>query len=354
MLRTLPALLVLALSFRSASASPPSGLLLGQRTADESRYHTLWIYDAGQQIRIVVVPDLLLPRENGFWRIGGYRTLETLQTDEELDFPRQNEKFTIEESDIWLAPLRQTPSIVLTPNQELTTHHLDWPCESTDREITFVNPTHIWYRADSDVACGVHPDRYIKLYAAPLESLLTRLKISQILGESGVEAYHQAVAAAWRKANKEAGFECEPTEDPSNWNIARGRGKWKVTGWADTHRLCGYGLDLEIPIELPPSITGYDRLLKPWTELEAEIPGLLDAFSSPTNGLLVATTKEAVMVYRPQRAKIGPPVVRYPVLADTAVMAQWAVGARSVARWTKEVESTREVHPLVRHRGNAK
>lgn len=350
MLRSL-AVLALAGSIAFASDAPPSGLLLGCSSAEDSRYETLWIYDDGQEIRILRAPDLLLPRKDGFWRIGTYRTLET--SDEDAQF-RPGQKATSEESDIWAVPSRQIPSITLASNQKVITHWTDSPCDHTDRDISFINPTHIWYGEDSEYVCATHPDSSLQLYAARIEDRRTRIGISEMLGPTGFQAYSQAVATAFEETKKEAGYDCEPTIDPADWRIERDQGAWKVTGWATTHRVCGYGLDLKIQIALPPSITGYDRLPKAWAGLAAEIPGLLDAFSSPTKRLLVAVTKKEMLIYRPSGPRIGPPLFRYPFDRDadlyTVVMAQWAVGASSVARWTKEVESTREIRPVVRRR----
>jgi hypothetical protein len=350
-------LLAAGLALTGAMAASPTGVLLGRLVASKFRYQTLWVYDDGREVRIVSAPDLLIPRKQGFWRAGNYYTLDI---GPEIEGPAPLPgRYMTEEEHVWALPVRQRPSAALKPEQRLIQPPAkEDTCEHTYRPINFVSTTHIWYETRSGYECGIHPDGESEMHVASLDTLETeRIDISAMLGETGVDAFRRAIVTAFEEARKEAGFECEPIQDLANWTIVRGPGRWMAAGWATTHRLCGYGLSLEIPVSLPQTLTGHDRLLKPWGELRAEIPDLIDAFSSPQDTLLVAITKEAILAYRPASGKLGPPVLRYPLrwrpdgdLGDKIVMAQWATGVQNVARWTNQVNSLREIRPIVQRK----
>ena len=333
-----------------ATVASPSGLLLGISFDHDARYQTLWVYDEGGTVRILSAPDLLVPRGMGFWRIGSYTTL----LEDTQNVSPVFGKYTEAEEHLWAAPADRKPLVVLSSQQQLVQPPVSaFICTDISREIHFVTPSHVWYETRTNYECGVHPDFEDQMHVTSIESLDgERIAISAMLGQAGVDAFRRAVGSAYDEAHKEAGFECPPSEDLSNWTIVRAQGAWAAEGWADTHRLCGYGLELKIPVALPPALTGYDRLPKTWNELAAEIPNLADAFASPSGNLLVAISNEnTVLAYRLEGLKLGARVFRYlPDRFGQIVMAQWAIGANNVGRWTEQVKATKEFTPIVRHR----
>ncbi len=348
-------LLAVLLASGEAAAAPPSGLLLGRFEMSKHSYQTLWIYEDGAAIRVMAIPDLLVPRKQGFWRVGNYFTLQR-----EEDFERPEgvvRRYLSEEEHIWALPVGAVPSVALAPGEQLSgLPTLESTCDHVYRKVNFVGPTHICYETVTGYECGVHPDGNSQMTVASLDRIETdRIDISEMFGDAGATAFRQALVAAVEEDRKEGGYGCEATEDHRNWNVVRTSGQWQIAGWASTARICNYGLDLRIPIPLPPALTGHDKPLLPWRELAAGIPELIDAFSSPNQDLLIAITKEAILAYRPAAGKLVPSVLRYPLRwsagsfwSDRVVMAQWATDTPNVAKWTEQVGLVRAIKPVVR------
>jgi hypothetical protein len=83
------------------------------------------------------------------------------------------------------------------------------------------------------------------------------------------------------------------------------------------------------------AMAGPDQLPKSWQELRKEIPSLSDALASPS-GKLVAFVTASGIDARLDGKSVGKTEVRGAVV----VMAQWAIGAENVARWSTEAAKT--------------
>jgi hypothetical protein len=166
-------------------------------------------------------------------------------------------------------------------------------------------------------SCGPHTDYETELRVVPLDQLEgERIPASRFLGPAAPGAIRDRIEHAER------------------WNASKSR-------------TCGYGFDFDIGLPLPESVVGYDRLPAAWNLLAHGIVGLCDAFSSPTEDLLIATTEMELRVYRLDHGRLGCMILRrtwtelqlnsregrnyLPV-----VMAQWAT-CRDVARWSREL-----------------
>ena len=332
-----------------------SGLLLGHRTHD-SDYQTLWIYSSGDTVDEVRIPHLLVPRPSGFWRVGVHASLYTAEA-EYLD-----DRMETGEEHLWALPVGQRPTIALKSGEELVAADRDANCFRTSRQIHFVTPSYLWHDVNWSQECihvrGESESRVVS--HDQLDGPST--PIDELLGDAGYAAFRKGFMAAYRERlaweAKNPANECgqTPEVDKRSWKVHRREGRWVAESWAKTHRVCGYGFEFDIPISLPESLTGHDRLPGAWEELAASIPELWDAFSSPSNNLLIALTAKHLLVYRPLGSDLGAPVLRRSLdeldiqkstYTPPIVMARWAVG-RHVPRWTDEVRKrTKRVEPRV-------
>jgi hypothetical protein len=82
-----------------------------------------------------------------------------------------------------------------------------------------------------------------------------------------------------------------------------------------------------------------------WDVILDKVPDALDAFSSPSGGLLVVLTREEVLAYLPQNGRLERPALRRanPIEPNgsTPVMVEWATGPH-VQRWDAFMRSAVE------------
>jgi len=322
-------ILALALLACPSIAAQRSGLLLGYWDQTGQQHRTLWVHHSGDAAAAQVIPGLLVPRKTGFWHLGSYFTL--------------NAEDQSDDQHIWALPADRQPAIVLAPNERMVKAWADGACQDISREIHFVGPSYISYTTQAGYSCGPHPDFETELRVAPLDQLEgKRIPASRVLGPAAPAAIRNGIEHA-------QGSQCyePPRVDERNWQITRRQGHWAAEGWAETARTCGYGVNFAIHLPLPESVVGYDRLPAGWDRLKHSIPGLFDAFCSPTGDILVATTEMELLVYRLDHGKLGRIILRRTwthLQLDSRegrnnlpmVMAQWATGP-NVARWTREL-----------------
>lgn len=235
-------------------------------------------------------------------------------------------------------------------------------CTSKSVPVHFVGPELISYSVSEDYECGVHPDAQISFAVSPLESIENSLlSIVDVLGSAGELAFNSGLESEKSSYSRNHsdnkygpnGADCanEATTTQTNWAIIRKEGQWIAQGWADTHRLCGYGFEFDIPIKLPESIVGYNELYLPWKKIKREVPDVFDALNSPTKNILVVLTPAELKVFSTRDSTIGNQIASTPLYSFTlasstpteeeydrekVVMAQWATGEK-VSLWNTKI-----------------
>lgn len=337
--RVLALCLLLYTSGAAQTPPPPrSGVLVGT-----TERRSLWIRPAGDSIQITEIPVLLVPRKDGFWAV---RTINTIRKDREAPEDQDREWFSGEEI-LFIQPAEREPALNLPEGTRIAddAEKLKF-CESIGHEIRHINPGYVFYEWKYVWECGSHPDVERELYAVPIDGFgRKRMAISDAFGMDASEAFEQGVRDGVKADAKERGSECAPEKtDERNWTIERGQGRWVVRGWAETHRLCGYGIDFDIPRVSPKPLVGHDELAVPWERIQQLVPDAYDAFSSPAGDLLVVFRRGELLVFRLPAVDFQQPVARYKLRApayrdfppEKAVLIEWAVG-RHVARWNAEI-----------------
>ena len=169
------------------------------------------------------------------------------------------------------------------------------------------------------------------------------VRYSELLGARGLKEYNRVIIAS-SKGLSDSGFNCGLSEDfgkdpadvaDAGWSLERSNGKWVAVallqpGNAD----CQYGGPLSLP--LPRQLVGYDTLRTAWASLARQIPGLKDAFTSPTGDLLVAVMESQIEIYNMNAQQVGSELLALP--ADRLVMVQWATG-KYVEAWLRDLQS---------------
>ena len=146
----------------------------------------------------------------------------------------------------------------------------------------------------------------------------------------------------------------EPMEDNPDYRgtvITRNAGRWVYSRYYALTSYAGRGWEYncDLKIRVPKSVTGWDSLTVPWKAIKRQLPGAVDAYSSPRGDLLVVSTPAGVAVYRPRGSTLGAAIGRatwesmlgYGMAGGMEpgymVMDQWATG-QGAERWARTLE----------------
>jgi hypothetical protein len=338
-MRSLIVAILLVSPAASAADRPRSGLLLG---TDALR--AFWIYPTETGFAMLELPSLVVPRPHGFWRLDRrhlvWRGAGRVEGGREWTIGEESWNFTpISRNSFWTVP-EGARAVAALDSIEL--------CEERWNEIRFLGPRLISFERKFSTECGLHPDGGSELRTLALDQWWSdeRLAVGGALGDAGARAYRdglEAGTASYREQWKDE--DCgDPITDERNWTIERGAGRWVARGWAETHRLCGFGFEFDVAAALPDSLVGPDRLARPWSVIQGLVPGAIDAMSSPRGDLLVVMSADSLRVFTLGRGGEAPvQAARFPLRApgrasgrppERAVLIQWALG-RYVEDWTR-------------------
>jgi hypothetical protein len=371
-------------------ARAQSGFLLGlHRGCGEegcaTEYRSLWIAPQDGKLQILELPDLIVPRKTGFWRVGTrfYCDPDELKNDPQRE-PSPDGAF-------FATPVNQRPVVYGLAQCPAHVQHLDTQEETLDNaaygatgiDVTFVNDEYIslddWGRTD----CCVHPDASHQSSVARLgDPARNPIAYSEIEGVLARSNYEWAAAEALLKnanlidnddrpkmSSGEGNAEdetnilenfpkwsnmseldkvtvmqtlddgCFPKHDDREWHIVRDHGQWRAYGSFDTHRLCGVEVNFELPFHA--SFAAPATAPISLDAIGKRIPGAYDAFWSPgreTVVVLIDPDHPSLEVFSPRGQDMGKPVITMQLKEfEGPAMAEWATGS-NVTRWTAELK----------------
>ncbi len=340
---------------RVQAAEAPVGVLLGMRlgaSSDDpaeypapSRYRTLWIVKTGLDVRLVSSADVLIvPRPNGFWRIGGVES-------------RFSESYT--EELIWVSS---------RVDQSLRVKDDASGCRGRSfAQVEFVAGEFLAYSGGTKSNCGDKDNDWF----SPTVGRMTELQghafgigpgtvaISEPFGQRGMEALTRAAQALNRqrgRADSNAEPDAEPPREPvepfdTEWGL-----RWESTAlsvFTYGKRFRDDGFVAKLPLSpLEATFGRHSRPLAP-RAVTSVAPDATGAFLSPVGGLLVVATPREVLAFGASSPPFGNPALRiqigaYPDSGEgtgwgaprgtAPVMAEWATGPY-VATWTDAVRN---------------
>jgi hypothetical protein len=301
------------------------GLRLGGGTAENYQdflygvYRTLWITRISGGVKIEEVPNLLVPRRDGFWQIG---STTSAQDDKKEEF-------------IWSATLGQA----IHP-RELTEE------EAKGIALGTVSAHPIEFISGDYIGVGNTEDEQLSaLYTYKMDDhdFKKPVDISEAVGAAGRQALGDE---AEKPGDLVLGMpvsmqgSCQLEVPYTNWVASRSEGHWVVEGWGTWgEQKCSDKLPLfQTSVRVPAKIVGFDDLPVTWDQVAKAYPGAIDAFGAPTWGLLVVMTNEELLVCEVTKDGIGKPLQRSALKPwEKVVMAQWSVG-KYVASWGDEFD----------------
>jgi len=209
-------------------------------------YRTFLItFRDGRAQLVADLPDLIVPRKDGFWRVG---TLHKGPTG----------KYQAQEF-VYATPARSVPHAV----GEYHPPNPDWSCSETDQATEFVNTDLLSVSYFTEPACSLEVEYQHGTYK--LDPLGKELDITSVLGTSAWDAEKKADAQAKSDHAFSDLSNCEGVSrvDSWNWGIERSsrlpRSEAKAWGLVSDYtspHVCGDGGTYEIKFPIPESLTG--------------------------------------------------------------------------------------------------
>jgi hypothetical protein len=330
----------------SATVQPsagPIGVLIGLfHQIDSERpqvptLRTVWVQGAAPGTPVVSneLPDLLVPRRAGFWKLG---LAGDCDEDDEFDVDgKVNGSSAHLQTSLWAGPLDALPAVKQNPCARNDTR-----CSGQFGPwIRWVWPEYISANEHSESGCGAHPGGSIA-YRVQEFGARQPVSIGAVLGNATESAYRRAYAAALAEDVKEWGDQCGNARDAFDsraWLIARESGAWRVTGFSATHRLCGVGFDYSIVADVSRVTGRRENDAARWPALKARWPEIADVHTSTGGQWTIIAAGGELLIF--SGASLDGEPLRIPKgRFEEVVMVEWATG-NNVARWNDQVARLR-------------
>ena len=293
------------------------------------QYRTVWIVadTAGTLTVRASVPELVVPRADGWWHVGVTQVCE-IDRDGNVENKRQV---------VWALPATRAATVADSASCPAQQDSIK-PCGVMTVEVEYVSPQLISTSRFTGQTedCEPRGGRYAIDYAVRTFESDSDLGFGELLGPRARAAYERAVP---KKGQSDAGNDIGCGEpDPmtqTGWRIAHA-----LHWYPYVHQDLGYfgcAVDSLIDMRLPARYTGESNApaVVGWKHWQPRIPGIVDAFVAPRSDMLIAIMPHKLEFFALLHdGALGKPLLELP--AERVVMAQWAEGAQ-IARWSTEL-----------------
>ena len=340
-----------------ATASQAGVLLAYSGGPDNySPYRTAWIVFSANDARVAVtVPDIIVPRSTGFWRLGSTVACE-FSGESQQDASREI---------IWQSPVEKTP--VFNQGPPCKSHKSAIPdqveeeenaapadssgaqvplCSVETASILFVSPTHLAERFNDYDRCDPRGGRDTTRNDVRALDNPAPVSLSDLFGAAAAKSYRSAEQKGFAENSKD--YNCpEPDDerfDLKSWGISHRRGAWapmaSLNQWMGE---CVYSYQMDLT--LPKAITAEVSKAEHWKSFAAAVPHLEDFFVSPLGdyALVLVSAKDFDHHLYAYSIQNGVPAKRLAEIpwdnynSYFIVMAQWS-SAKYVPQWTSAIQ----------------
>jgi hypothetical protein len=320
-------------------------------------YRTMWVVFSPTEARVLAtVPEVIVPRSTGFWRIGSAIVCDYGSSD----------RWGSRQEILWQTPLEMVPVIELGSPCKSNRPDSDGSAESDllnpdsnvcGREtatLLFVSPTHLaeQFKTAWD-GCDGRGDQYTTRNAVRTLDNGQPISLDEFFGEWAAKAYSVAAKKGFAENSKEINCpEPDPEQyDLKSWAITHNRGRWLAA--ASLNEMSGgcaftYRTDLALPMR----VAGEESKAALWPIIAAKFPHLSDFYLSPLGdyAIIIVNPKYAdyhIYAYSVKAGALGKQLAE--ITWDKYnyhpfVMAQWSSG-RYVVQWTDTIQRIKD-HPL--------
>lgn len=360
---------------KSNSGTFSSGLLLGlsydQKDGGNNdefnmlskEFRTLWMYHDGNKI-IVKEKDksIVTPYKDNFYEIKN----DLFQFKEENN-ENNNEDFYLKYksyyswNSIVSKILGETDKHIFTEKSFKNKYNNsdgDWPFKSNIENVNYVGNNYVcinssYYETGGGTYRGGKDD--IKLFnIGNLGNINYREKNEKLYNLLDTDVKKE-IRAFVDKKNKEfkvgsgdknqAFIKIEKIADIDNLSLGRKDGKWIVQipvyeryshegNGSNAYKIKEF---ISYQCKLPSSITSYDSLCLPWTDIKKAVSDAVDAISSPKGELMAVITKSELLIFMNPKEGIKEADLKIPMKNnEVVILNQWATG-NYVEKWNNEL-----------------
>jgi len=293
------------------------------------KYLTFWIFRQKGEVKIRSMEGLLVPRKNGFWRVG--TQIVKSGDSEDADFDEQ----------FWAAPADKREPQPLKVDREING-------QSTSL-ITYAGPEYISYL--SHWQGGALLWEYQYTHVSPLDNLTRKLSIGQVLGPQA-SAVYKGLSQSLDHMNDEpepdeGGCTCCTGLD-SEWGLIHVGDQWQAYArfHEGTNSSCSQRWQDEVlRTSIPHSVWSSGRVDEPWDAVRKKLESVLNSekgsvqhlFLSPKRDFAVSVSTSGLVVFG-VRDKIQFSILKKQNFAAACipVSEQWSMG-RFVVAWDAEM-----------------
>lgn len=298
------------------SKAGTSGVLLGLKVPQNNdfTYQTLWLAADNKNLHQVLKGNnIFFPRSSGFWELRVRNVLNGAEKEDELSAHDVSTK---------VLEMQSRSMEIIHQNVQKGIHK---------RIIDYVGNDYV--AIENDIG-GIN-----QLQVLPVDKISAQvgIKVSDLLGNSGLTAYNNARAQARRILSNEGITPLDEDEFEEDFGLTRKNGHWYLQGRINyQNEGTPHYMDYNVNLIPPAKLIFYDTLCLSWQNIKERVPDALDAFTSPNHDIALVITKKKLYVYGISAEQLdSEPLAKLEMKEGEAViMAEWATGSY-VDNWEK-------------------
>lgn len=311
----------LLITLRSDTHNKGEAVNQGLKPAMSHYYRTLWIHPDGNSLKAIEGDGIIVPRDDGFWKVYTKRITVRRWTEDLL----------------YALPGKKNP-----PKPKVS-EYTEETGGFRDVGILFVGNNYISTEFNSEGYSkgAAHPFHINGLTVFSFKNLTKAVNISQILGKGANEKLLKD-SLRYLQAHPNDKDKLTDEGSPDSWGLVRRNGAWVLRGFIDYSCEAARGnfAHYDINMTPPPSLVSHDKLTPSWQTIKRNIPTTIDAFSSPDGSLLGVMTPKQLLLYRVKgNVDFTNPTLKIAMRElEFPVMIQWATGGY-VKVWTEKIKT---------------
>ena len=304
-----------------------------QSAKPPSEFREIWIAWDGKNLEIQNLPMLMVPRSDGWWRMGATKSCE-----------ESCEGAYWETENYWIVRGAVPPAAKAGSGCSRFEKKSRGKARSyvvtgqTYDMLNFVSPDWISW---TDYGHGHEPCDYRGFdwnydFRVGKLSYSKPIGFSEVMGEDESAVMKKVIVDSLPKGPLPERDSCpeDPDADELQWSIGRKNGAWRADAHMDSP-ICP--LDGFMDLDLPRKMVGPTMPGDEWSDLAKKIPGTIDAMKSPAGDLLVIQVPSQLRIFAMTGENPGALLKTIPLDEKKyrIVMIEWATG-RNVDRWSQQ------------------
>lgn len=298
------------------SKAGTSGVMLGLKVPQNNdfTYQTLWLAADNKNLHQVLTGNnIFFPRSSGFWELQVHNVLNGADKEDVVSAHDVSTK---------VSKIQSLNIKIIQQKAQNKIHK---------RIIDYVGNDYVAIENDID---GID-----QMQVLPVDKITSqvRIKVSDLLQNSGFIVYNNARAQARRILSNEGITPIDEDEFMENFGLTRKNGHWYLQGRINyQNEGAPHYMDYNVNLIPPAKLIFYDTLCLSWQNIKDRVPDAVDAFTSPNHDIALVMTKTNLFVYGLSAEHLdSEPLAKLEMKeGESVIMAEWATGSY-VDNWEK-------------------